>query len=125
MQRTLLLAVALWGLAAPGWTASPQYVIHISADGLRESLVGGVTEDLETLRLWRRLIRQARRGMHKGASARHPATGETRPALSHLHTQGAHDLALSGTRMLAIAGGTEYLFDDCATASPRGPTPAT
>jgi hypothetical protein len=90
-------------------------VEHAGGDGLRESLVGGVTEDGEDLRLWRRLIRQARKPMHRGASIRNPATGATRPAPSHLHTRGAHDLAAAGTRMLAIAGTNEFVFDDCAS----------
>jgi len=56
MKRTLLFAVALWGLAAPGWTAAAQYVIHISADGLRGDVLAAMLKDngAETLPGFRR-----------------------------------------------------------------------
>jgi hypothetical protein len=85
-----------------------------SDDGVRESALSGVTEHQETLRLWRRMAREAKSGMHKGATIRNPFTGDTVRAASHLHTPGAHELAAGGVRMLAAAGAAEYEFDDCA-----------
>jgi hypothetical protein len=82
-------------------------------DTVRESALGGVTDDQDTLRLWRRVVRQAKAEMHKGATIRNPFTGDEERSASHLHTQGAHALAAHGIRMLAAAGSIEYLFDDC------------
>jgi hypothetical protein len=82
-------------------------------DAVRESALGGVTDDQDTLRLWRRVVRQAKSEMHKGATIRNPFTGDEERSASHLYTQGAHALAANGVRMLAAAGAIEYLFDDC------------
>jgi hypothetical protein len=56
-------------------------------------------------------------GIHQGASIQNLTSEATISAPSHLHTQGAHDLAVGGTRMLAIAGSNEILFEDCATGT--------
>ena len=45
MRRMLLFALALWGLAASGWAADAQYVIHISADGLRGDVLAAMLKD--------------------------------------------------------------------------------
>jgi hypothetical protein len=82
-----------------------------SDDGLRESWLEGATQDDELLRTWRRIIRGIKSSMHKGASVR-GRTGVVAAAPAHRHTVGAHQLAEQGVRMLAGAGGTEYLFDD-------------
>jgi hypothetical protein len=82
-------------------------------DAMRESALDGVTDDHDTLRLWRRVVRQAKSEMHKGATIRNPFTGDEARSASHLHTPGAHALAANGVRMLAAAGATEFVFDDC------------
>jgi hypothetical protein len=81
---------------------------------LRESALSGHTDDPETLRIWRRLIRRARSEMHRGAEARSPHSGHGQHLPNHRHTSGAHELAARGVRMLGIAGSTEYVFDDIA-----------
>jgi hypothetical protein len=78
---------------------------------LRESALGGSTDDDQLLRTWRRIIRRLRQSMHKGASTR-GWTGIAGTAPAHRHTLGAHRLAEQGIRMLGPAGGTEFLFDD-------------
>jgi hypothetical protein len=83
-----------------------------SSDGLRETLMGAVTDEPDELRRWAQLIREARRRMHRGATVRSPLTGLSQRMPSHLHTPGAHVLAERGVRMLAIAGGNEFQFDD-------------
>lgn len=85
-------------------------------DGLRESAFDGRTDDEDLLRLWRRLIRQAKAAMHKGAVTRGP-TGITGSRPAHRHTVGAHKLAEQGVRMLGVAGGTAFIFDDVASRS--------
>ena len=79
-------------------------------NGLRESALGGATDDEELLRTWRRMIRAMQKPMHKGAVVRSWVATLALPA--HLHTPGAHELAARGVRMLAAAGGNDYEFDD-------------
>lgn len=88
-------------------------------DGLRESALGGVTQDAETLRIWRNLIRSAKSRMHIGAQVRNRAADAVRRAPAHLHTPGAHDLAARGVPMLAAAGWNEFEFDDCTPSEPK------
>jgi hypothetical protein len=80
--------------------------------GLRESAIGGATENVDLLRTWRRTIRAMKKPMHRGAVVRSWAA--TLTLLAHLHTPGAHVLAARGVRMLSAAGGNDYVFDDLA-----------
>ncbi len=81
-------------------------------EGLRELSLGGVTEQVDLLKSWRRMIREAKASMHKGAVIHGRLSGITSPVPAHRHTAGAHELAERGVRMLAVAGGNEYRFDD-------------
>lgn len=80
---------------------------------VRESALGGTTDDPETLRTWRSVVREAKSTMHSGATVRDPATGAVQRMPRHLHTVGAHQLAAEQVRMLAAAGWTEFEFADC------------
>lgn len=97
-------------------------------EGLRESALGGVTEEQETLRIWRELIRNAKSAMHTGATVWNPESNDEARLPKHLHTPGAHELAASGVRILPAAGWNEFKFDDCAQTgvslddSPRAPS---
>jgi hypothetical protein len=82
---------------------------------LRESAIGGGTDDPATLNVWRSIVRNAKAGMHAGATIRNPFAQGELPY--HRHTTGAHELAAEGVRMLAVAGTGEYLFTDV----PPGP----
>jgi hypothetical protein len=88
-------------------------------EGLRESCIAGAARDEPTLRVWRRLVRRARTGMHKGATVV-GVTGIEVPRPSHRHTEGAHRLAARGVTMLALAGANEYRFDDVTQAGSDG-----
>lgn len=90
-------------------------------DGLRESAVGGDTNDAETLRAWRSVLRDARSIMHAGAIARNPGTDATQEMPRHLYTDGAHKLAESGVKMLAAAGWVEFHFLGSGTPDAQGP----
>ncbi|MCG8915241.1 hypothetical protein L6E12_05480 [Actinokineospora sp. PR83] len=97
--------------------ANPEVLVldlaHPTPGGLRQSVLGLESEDEETLKLWRKLLRQAKAGTHAGASMIGPQ-GDTAPARSSRHTPGAHDLAASGVPMLALAGTVRFVFDDVA-----------
>ncbi len=81
-------------------------------EGLRESAMGGITDDAELLRTWRRMIRQAETSMHRGARVRSALLGTATAAPAHRHSVGAHELAEQGVKMLPAGGGNEILFDD-------------
>lgn len=79
-------------------------------DALRESAVGGVTDEPELLRTWRAVIQKARKSMAAGAVARDPGSGATSDLPRHPYTEGARRLADDGVRMLPAAGWVEYQF---------------
>jgi hypothetical protein len=81
-------------------------------DGLRQSALGGITDDRDVAQRWRSLVARSKKAMHKGAVLRNPLTGATKHGTQHLHTPGAHELARRGVKMLAAAGWNEYEFDD-------------
>jgi hypothetical protein len=85
--------------------------------GLRESSIGGVSDDMPTLKLWRSIVRFAKAGMHTGAVVRNPRTGAEQERPHHRHTQGAHVLASEGLPMRAVAGWVEYVFTDTSRPS--------
>lgn len=87
--------------------------IHIgerSADALRESFLGAITEKDAELTLWRRIRRQAVDSMRKGAWVVNPLSNARHEYKYHYYTEGAMRLASHGVRMLAIAGWNEYEF---------------
>lgn len=86
-------------------------------DGVRESALGGVTNDPELLRTWRLIINDFKRSAHRGAVIRAAFSAATSPVATHLHTVGAHELAQQGTKMLAAAGSNEYIFDDVSAGT--------
>jgi len=88
---------------------------RLASEGLRESALGGISDDGSLMKRWRKLVREARAGMHKGATLHDPASGGSRRLPTHRHTPGAHDLAARGITMLAAAGTYEYRFDDLAS----------
>lgn len=84
---------------------------RLSDAGLTETVVGGGTDDLAVLTVWRNLVRRLRRVLHVGAVVR-SVDGVVASAPSHRHTSGAHGLAQSGVPMRASAGGVRYEFND-------------
>lgn len=80
-------------------------------EGLRESMLGGATDDPVVLKLWRKLVRETKRDTHGGAVAV-SAAGDRGPWPRSRHTMGAHALAEAGVPMLAVAGTVRYEFDD-------------
>lgn len=85
---------------------------RLTAEGLRESALGGLSTDADTLRTWRRLVRRARAEMHTDAVVENPASGASGRHAGHRYTPGARSLAEQGVAMLASAGWNHYLFDD-------------
>lgn len=79
---------------------------------LRESALGGASDDPETVKIWRSIIRKAKSEMHKGATIRSAHSSARQTAPSHLHSRGAHKLAEQGVKMLPAAGSDEFVFDD-------------
>jgi hypothetical protein len=83
------------------------YPGHAGALGLRESAIGSIADDQDTLKDWRRVIRRAKKDMRRGAVAIGPA-GVRVHYPTHPYTEGACELFMSGTQMLASAGEVIY-----------------
>lgn len=83
----------------------------LRGDVQREFLIGSRTAEPSIQKLTRSLLRELRQGLHYGARILRP-NGQESLSPRHPHTVGAHQLAQSGVRMLALAGDNAYLFDD-------------
>jgi hypothetical protein len=81
-----------------------------SSTSLRESALGGSTENLETLALWRKIRRLADTSMHHGSIVVNPLTGARAEVRRHPFSDGALELYRRGVVMLAAAGSVEYQF---------------
>lgn len=77
-------------------------------DTLRESMVGSTTTDEAALRVWRSLVRRARRDLTAGGTWVGP-TGIEQADRSHRYSDGARLLADEGVRLLAIAGSVGFV----------------
>ncbi len=86
----------------------------VTEDGLRATAMTARMGDLDALRWWVGLARDASAGMHRGAWATGPDGARRQYVDDHWHTTGAHDLAAEGVPMLAAAGTAIFEFDDLA-----------
>jgi hypothetical protein len=84
----------------------------VTEDGLRATAISSRMGDEQRLREWVALVREAALRMHRGAHAIEPEHGGRQHVPEHFHTQGAHDLAAGGVRMLAAAGTAIFEFED-------------
>jgi hypothetical protein len=84
----------------------------VTEDGLRATAMTSRMGDEERLREWVGLVREAALQMHRGAYAIEPEHGGRQHVPDHFHTQGAHDLAATGVRMLSAAGTAIFEFYD-------------
>ena len=84
----------------------------VTEDGLRATAMTSRMGNEERLREWVALVREAASQMHRGAYAIDPEHGGRQHISDHFHTQGAHDLAASGVRMLSAAGTAVFEFND-------------
>ncbi len=86
----------------------------VSEDGLRSTALTARMGDLELLRWWVALVREAAERMHRGAWAVDPVGGGRTYMADHWHTVGAHELAAAGVSMLAAKGTAVFEFEDLA-----------
>jgi len=84
----------------------------VTEDGLRATALTSKMGDEAGLRDWAALVREAALGLHRGAWAIEPEYGGRQHVPDHFHTQGAHDLAAGGVRMLSAAGTATFEFYD-------------
>lgn len=77
---------------------------------LRESAIGAMTDDADSIETWKLIRLRAKKAMHQGARAKNPMTGASREVKDHYSTDGARWLARNGVKMLPAAGWVEYEF---------------
>lgn len=81
-------------------------------DSLRESALAAMTNDQPSLAAWKAIRNKAKASMHSdGVSVINPVLKVRQSVKSHYYSQGAHELARLGIRMLAAAGWNEYKID--------------
>jgi hypothetical protein len=85
---------------------------RLEGDALKESALSGRTYSAAVLAKWQPLAKRLRKILHAGATAVNPVTGATGKVPSHRYSDGAKQLQQRGTRMLPVAGGSLYRFDE-------------
>ena len=71
------------------------------------AMVGAVSDDLQELKRWRRVISRARRSLNRGAMLVTPS-GIRVPVETHRYSDGAASLYKSGIQLAAFAGKNRY-----------------
>jgi hypothetical protein len=84
----------------------------LTEDGLRATAVTARIADVELLRWWISLVREAAVAMHQGAWATDPGSGARLEVPDHFYTQGARELWADGVPMLAATGTTVFDFGE-------------
>jgi hypothetical protein len=86
----------------------------LTEDGLRATAVTARMADVELLRWWISLVREAAMKMHQGVWATDAASGARLQVPDHFYTQGARELWADGVPMLAATGTTVFDFGEAA-----------
>ena len=84
----------------------------VTDDGLRATAVTSRMADVELLRWWISLVREATIEMHRGAWAIDPGSGVRREIPEHFYTEGARELWADGVPMLAANGTAVFVFGE-------------
>ena len=79
---------------------------------LRESALSAMTDDSESIKVWRAVRAKAKGSMLSGSTVVNPITGAEQRAKGHYYSAGAREMAKRGVRLLAAAGWNEYRLDD-------------
>jgi hypothetical protein len=82
----------------------------VTDDGLRATAVTSRMADVELLRWWISLVREAALDMHRGAWATDPGSGARQQISDHFYTEGARELWADGVPMLAANGTAVFDF---------------
>ena len=95
---------------------NPNYLnIHlgkISDEGLRESSVGGITNDSEVLKIWKKITANVRKETSTGLWIINPVLMKKGFEKRARFTQGAYNLAKNGVKLLPAAGWNYYTIKE-------------
>lgn len=75
---------------------------------LKESSIGTIAEDIETLKIWKRIINEFKKNMLRGAWVINPKNGTKGFYKNHYYTTMAQKAFKEGVRIEPIAGWTLY-----------------
>ena len=84
----------------------------LTEDGLRATAITSRMADVELLRWWISLVREATFDMHRGAWATDPGSGARKQLHDHFYTEGARELWADGVSMLAANGTAVFDFGE-------------
>lgn len=79
---------------------------------LREAALSAMTDDSESIRIWRAIRVRLKGSLLSGSTVVNPISGAGQRAKGHYYSAGAPELAKRGVRLLAPAGWNEYRLDD-------------
>ncbi|MFI7601215.1 hypothetical protein [Actinoplanes sp. NPDC049681] len=83
-----------------------------SQTDLRETALSAMTDDSESIRIWRAIRAKVKASLLSGSTVVNPITGAEQRAKGHYYSVGAREMAKRGIRLLASAGWNEYRLDD-------------
>jgi hypothetical protein len=79
---------------------------------LQESSIGSIVFDVDTLKLWKKIIRKFKSNTYTGAWVVNPNIGEKGYYKHHRYTVGAKKLFLEGVKILPFAGGNYFILSE-------------
>ncbi|WP_194892482.1 hypothetical protein [Catenulispora pinisilvae] len=82
-----------------------------SGQVLRESALAAMTDDAESLAVWKRLRNDLRKTLRKGASVENVMTGAQSRKDAHLYSAGAKKLADGGVNIAGLTDSLRYILD--------------
>ena len=95
---------------------NPNYLsIHLGKltnEGLIQSSVGGITDNLEYAKIWRKIIKNIRKNTSTGLWIVNPNINVKEFDKNARFSNGAYDLAKEGVKLLQIAGWNYYVVGE-------------
>lgn len=79
---------------------------------LKESRISGITENKETLKIWKDIVKRFKDTMLKGAWVINPNNGEKEYYNNHYYTLPAKELFQKGIKIVPYTGWNEYMLEE-------------
>jgi hypothetical protein len=79
---------------------------------LKESSISTITDDVETMKIWKTIIKEFKNDMVKGAWAVNPMNGAKVYYKHHQYTEGAKKLFEDGIKLIPVAGWNYYVLSE-------------
>lgn len=84
----------------------------LKEDSLKESSISTITDNSETMKMWKTIIKEFKRGMLKGAWVINPMNGVKGYDKNHYYTVSAKKAYEEGIKIIPFVGWNQYVFND-------------